>query len=151
MPRQFTDNTGQKWTISITLKKARFVRERLDCDLFNPEDWQELLQSLGTRLAFVWYLVADQAKELELTDEQFEARLYGEGVADNCSNEFLAELADFFRRLGQPGMVTGTDVARESMERHQKRAMDPEFLQAMRSHLETLTRPLDMPGSKSPD
>lgn len=151
MPRQFTDNKGQKWTITITLKKCRYVRERLPLDIFNPEDWQELLKSLGSRLAYVWWLVQDQAQELEVSDEQFEERLYGKGIADNASNEFLAEMADFFRRLGQEGMVTGTDVARIAMEKFQKRAMDPEYMEAMRTHLEGLVNPASMPGAKSPD
>ncbi len=151
MPRQFKDNKGQQWTITITLKKCRYVRDRLPLDIFNPADWTELIDSLANRLAYVWWLVADQAKELDVSDEQFEERLYGKGIADNASNEFLAELADFFRRLDQTLLVTLTDLARELHEKQKKRATDPKVTEEIRRKIEEITNPVSMPGAKSPD
>jgi hypothetical protein len=152
MPRQFTDNKGQKWNISITIWKTRFVRDRLPLDLFNRSDWAELMDSLGSRFAYIWWLVQDQAKELGVSDVQFEERLYGEGILFDASMEFMAELADFFRRVGNPQkFVEMTDAARTALERDRKLEMDPKKMADFRDLLETIVGEPSTAGDKSPD
>ena len=152
MPRQFTDNKGEKWTISITLWKTRYVRERLPLDIFNPNDWTELMTCLGSRFAYVWWLLQDQAKELNVDAEEFERRLYGGTYLLDASAEFQAELADFFRRLGgHEKWAKATDAARTAMEKDHALEMDPEKMEEYQALLESLMSQPSMLGDRSPD
>lgn len=109
----FTDNMHQKWNLSLSLLEVRTLREKLGLDLLNPEHYLQVSASLTDRLAFVYLLCEKQAKEYEVSVEEFEERLMGDGFATAASNAFIAETEAFFQRLGQH-MLAG--LARKNLE-----------------------------------
>lgn len=82
------------------------------------------MQSLTDRLAYVWFLIGEQAENLKITEDEFGERLYGDDhdgnpVSDGASDAFLLELADFFQKLRQTGMakLTKLNLARQQEAR----------------------------------
>lgn len=115
--KTFTDNEGQIWTLSLSLQKTRKMREALGLDLFNPQHYLQILNSLTDRLAFVFLLCEQSAKEIDVNADQFEMRLYDkpgkEGISQRASLSFLEETEAFFLLLGQKAMAA---LARKSIE-----------------------------------
>lgn len=109
----FKDNEGQKWTISLSLAKTRRLREKLGQDLLNPNDLLNVLQSITDQLAFVFLLIEEQAKELEVSADDFEERLQGEGIATGASYALLSEVENFSLKYDQPAIAK---IVRNSME-----------------------------------
>lgn len=109
----FKDNMNQDWTLNLTLSKTRKLREKLGLDLLNPQHYLQVLNSLTDRLAFVYLLCEDQAKQYEVSIDEFEERLYGDGFSTSASMAFLEETESFFRKLGQSAMET---LARKSIQ-----------------------------------
>lgn len=103
--KSFKDNQEQKWTLQLTLGKVRKYREKLGIDLLNPQHYMQVLQSLTERLTFCFFLCEEQAKELGVSVDDFEERLYGEGVAAEASTAFLTEAEFFFRKLDQKALA----------------------------------------------
>lgn len=81
----------------------------------------QVLASLTERLTFVFLLCEEDAKEQEITVDDFESRLYGEKIANEASYAFLAECEAFFRRLGQIAMAEMTKNSIASMRSGQAR------------------------------
>ncbi|MEO1530388.1 MAG: hypothetical protein AAFX06_33790 [Planctomycetota bacterium] len=121
MAKTFRDNLNDEWVISLTLSKARSLRDQLGTDVLNPEQYASLLGSPLDRLAFVFVLCSDQAKERGLDVDTFEERLYGDGFADAASVALLEETEDFFRRLGQNSLAILAEKSVASMKAGQER------------------------------
>ena len=119
--KTFRDNMDQDWNISLTLGKVRLLRDKLGLDLLNPQHHLQVLNSLTDRLAFVFLLCEEQAKEYEIDVDQFEERLMGDGFADGASTAFLGELDVFFQRLGQAGLAKITQRSIKVMKTGQQR------------------------------
>jgi len=113
--RSFKDKEGQSWHIVLSLGKTRQLREKLGLDLLNPTHYLQILNSLTDRLAFCFLLVEQQAKELNIDADEFEERLYGEGIATAASEAFLEETQLFFQKLGQNAMEALAKKSIESM------------------------------------
>jgi len=120
MPQTFTDNTGRKWTLELTLGRAREIRGKLNLDVFNESDWQILMSSILDRLTYSFYVVKDQALELGVTIDDFEAAVMGDGISDQVSDALVRELVFFYSALGQvklskltKAFLTGTEKERE--------------------------------------
>ena len=99
--KTFKDNEGQVWVLSLTLSKVRKIAGKLGLDLLNPQHYLQVLDSLTDRMAFVFLLCEHEAKSLDISVDQFEERLYGDGIANEASMAFLAECELLFRKLGQ--------------------------------------------------
>lgn len=127
MPKIFKDKNGTQYTIHLTLGKCREIRGKLDIDATNPRDIPELIDSLATRLAFVWYCVEDQAIEKGVTLEKWEENLMGEGVADDCGDAMLSELADFSHAFGQAGAALTIRKALEGLKAMRTMTQSAEF------------------------
>ncbi len=131
MPEKFTDNKEKTYVLTLTLGKTREVRAKLPCDLFNENDWKLLMSSLADRLAYIWWLVADQAREDGISLEQFEQRLIGKGVADGASDAFLAELVNFYRAYDQTKLMTMTMQLSKAMKTERKMTHSDRFEQVI--------------------
>lgn len=79
------------------------------------------MNSLTDRLAFVFLLVEEQAKDRGVDAEALELLFYGEGVASAASMSFLKELESFFQRLGQTVQARLTASSIEAMGKAQQR------------------------------
>lgn len=102
---EFKDNTGRLWRLSINVRRIKEIRDELKIDLLDfkidendKESIPELFEQLSDAVALVdtlWILCRVQAKEREVTDEQFGALLTGDAI-EEASDKFLEELANFF-------------------------------------------------------
>lgn len=114
--KTFKDKEGQSWTLTLSLAKVRKIRESIGLDLLHPVHFQQILGSLTDRLTFAFLLCEPQAKGLDIDADEFEERLYGDGVATEASLAFLAEIEVFTLKLGQPGLAKMAKMAAESMK-----------------------------------
>lgn len=122
--QSFKDNEGQTWNVSLTIGKVRQLREKLGLDLLDTQHHLQVMNSLTDRLAFVFLLVEEQAKDRGIDAEALELRFYGEGVASAASMSFLKELESFFQRLGQTVQARLTASSIEAMGKAQQRLED---------------------------
>ncbi|WP_436714965.1 hypothetical protein U8335_19575 [Roseiconus lacunae] len=97
----FRDNMNQEWTLTLTMGRIRKLSSRLGIDLMNPEQLCQLSSSLTDRMAFVFLLCEDQAREYEIDADEFEERLSGDGFVDAASDALMATVVDYLRRFGQ--------------------------------------------------
>lgn len=122
--QSFKDAEGRSWNIALTIGKVRQLREKLGLDLLDTQHHLQVINSLTDRLAFVFLLVEDQAKDDGLSPEELELRFYGEGIASAASIAFLKELENFFQRLGQTVLARLTASSIEAMNKAQVRLDD---------------------------
>lgn len=154
--KSFKDNQGQTWTLSLTLGKVRQLREKLGLDILNPQHYLQLLNSLTDRLAFCFLLVETQAKEIGVDADEFEERLYGDGISDIAGHAFLEETELFFQKLGQSGMEGLAKKSIASMKAGRARVteliasgqFDSAFDKAQQE-MEAMFQPADGSGSPS--
>jgi len=117
----FTDATGDGWTLTITVGAAKRVRDLLKVDLLQPLAGEPpLLTRLSTDLILlcdVLYVICQpQADERSLTDVQFAERLGGEAL-EQAHEAFLGGLVDFFRQLRRTDLVAAIERQREVVRR----------------------------------
>ncbi|MCM2369643.1 hypothetical protein [Aporhodopirellula aestuarii] len=154
--KSFKDNQGQSWTLSLTLAKVRQCRTKLGLDLLNPQHYMQVLHSLTDRLTFCFLLCEEQAKDLKLSVDEFEERLYGEGISQGAGDAFLSECEHFFCRLGQTTQAELTRKSLESMiasrqnlsEMQKTGQLDSLFTEAEEA-IQKLLQPSDGAGSQS--
>ncbi len=96
MSASFTDSEGTRWDLRLDIVIARRIRDVLGVDLVNRGN--EEIERLG-RDAFllvdVIYLVCEgQAKERNITDEQFGRRLAGDPISE-ATDAFMEALIRF--------------------------------------------------------
>jgi len=119
--QSFKDNEGQIWNVALTIGKVRQLREKLGLDLLDGQHHLQVMNSLTDRLAFVFLLVEEQAKDKGLDADELEMRFYGDGVATEASICFLKELENFFQRLGQTVQSRLTKSSIEAMGKARSR------------------------------
>jgi len=98
--KTFVDTTGREWRLSLTIGRAREIRDRLGVDLLQPEAGDP---PLFVRLATDEYLIGDviaallvdQFDEQQVTADDLQAAMDGATLAA-AQNAFYAELSDFF-------------------------------------------------------
>lgn len=104
--RDFQDKTKAPWQIDLTVGAAIRVHAASDkaFDLFDPSKddlAQKLIDDLPTFWQVLWLVVEPQAREKNVTAEQF-----GELMAADCivkaQHQFFEEWRDFFQSLQQP-------------------------------------------------
>ena len=104
--RIFKDRNGQDWQIVLNVHQMKRIRAALGIDLVNviTLDKEGVVKvDMIDRIAndpcllvdILWVLVEEQAKAINVTDEQFGAALAGESI-ENATKAFLDELVDFF-------------------------------------------------------
>ena len=102
----FKDRDGREWQVVLNVFQMKRVRAALGVDLINvielDKDGQvrvDMIDKIANDpcllVDILWVLVEEQAKAINVTDEQFGAALAGESI-ENASKAFLDELVDFF-------------------------------------------------------
>jgi hypothetical protein len=152
--KTFTDNQGEIWNLTLSLAKIRKMRESLGLDILNPTHYLQIMSSLTDRLAFAYLLCEEQAKRIEVSIDQFEERLYGDGFANKASLAFLGETELFFQKLGQAAMASLAKRTIESMKAGQTRLDEmiasgqfDSLLNQAESEMASLLQPSDGAGS----
>lgn len=120
MPHTFKDGNGKQFSIELTLGSVRMVRGKLALDLFNENDWTQLMSSLLDRLTYVWWLCKDQAEAYGYDIDAFDRALCSGDAANTASDAFLEELIVFYAGLSQVKLqkltrayLTGTQAERQ--------------------------------------
>ena len=103
--QNFKDRDGREWQVVLNVFQMKRVRAALGVDLINvielDKDGQVRVDMID-RIAndpcllvdILWVLVQDQARTLNVTDEQFGTALAGDAI-EAATKAFLDELVDF--------------------------------------------------------
>jgi len=121
MVQAFADNTGQQWTLELTIGAAKRVRRLVDVDLLalhegDPPLLTRLELDLELLVNVIYAIVKPQADAAEVSDEQFGERLGGEAMLA-AHGAFMEALADFFRGLGRTYLVTAIEKQQALIDR----------------------------------
>lgn len=101
----FKDRDGREWQVVLNVFQMKRVRAALGVDLINvielDKDGQvrvDMIDKIANDpcllVDILWVLVQDQARTLNVTDEQFGTALAGDAI-ESATKAFLDELVDF--------------------------------------------------------
>ena len=149
----FKDRNGQDWQVILNVFQMKRVRASLGVDLINvielDKDGQVKVDMVD-RIAndpcllvdILWVLVQDQARTLNVTDEQFGTALAGDAI-EAATKAFLDELVDFFPGAKRLFLRKAVDLARkfggEWNEALEKALADPELEARVRQSMNSST------------
>ena len=151
--RIFKDKNGQDWQIVLNVHQMKRIRAALGIDLVNviTLDKEGVVNvDMIDRIAndpcllvdILWVLVEEQAKAINVTDEQFGAALAGESI-ENATKAFLDELVDFFPGAKRLFLKKSVDIARkcagEWTDVLKKALEDPELEKRVRESMNLST------------
>ena len=156
--RIFKDRNGQDWQIVLNVNQMKRIRAALGIDLVNviTLDREGAVKvDMIDRIAndpcllvdILWVLVQDQARTLNVTDEQFGTALAGDAI-ESATKAFLDELVDFFPGAKRLFLQKAVGLARkfggEWNETLKKALEDPELESRVRESMNSST---SSPGS----
>lgn len=104
--REFTDKTGAKWEIELTIGLISRLRKNTRFNLYEPHTGTPPLVSvldddLEQFWELLWHLVEKQADARGINAEQFGDLMASKSLVD-AQRVFMEEWRDFFRDLQQP-------------------------------------------------
>ena len=149
----FKDRDGREWQVVLNVFQMKRVRAALGIDLVNvielEKDGQVKVDMID-RIAndpcllvdILWVLVQEQAKPLNVTDEQFGTALAGDAI-EAATKAFLDELVDFFPGARRLFLKKAVELARkfggEANEVLEKALEDPELESRVRESMNSST------------
>ena len=151
--RIFKDKNGQDWQIVLNVHQMKRIRAALGIDLVNviTLDKEGVVKvDMIDRIAndpcllvdILWVLVEEQAKAINVTDEQFGTALAGESI-ENATKAFLDELVDFFPGARRLFLKKAVGLARKyagEMETALKTVLEsPELEERLKTELRSAT------------
>lgn len=95
--QQFHDTTTQMWKISITVATVKRVRDLIGVDLLEIVDGsllERLMRDPVLLVDVVYAVIKPQADELDITDEEFGERMFGDPI-EFATKALLDELVAF--------------------------------------------------------
>lgn len=103
--REWKDTKGKTWFIDLTVAVVRRVQKETGFHLAKVIEVEEVAKLKDDELLFsdlLWSIHREDAKELELSREQFESRLSGDCIMQAC-DAMLFAVTDFLsdRRKGE--------------------------------------------------
>ena len=149
----FKDREGREWQVVLNVFQMKRVRAALGIDLVNVIELDregnvkvELIDRIANDpcllVDILWVLVQDQARTLNVTDEQFGTALAGDAI-ENATKAFLDELVDFFPGAKRLFLKKAVDLARkfggEWNEVLEKALEDPELEKRIRESMNSST------------
>ena len=139
--QNFKDRDGREWQVVLNVFQMKRVRAALGVDLINvielDKDGQvrvDMIDKIANDpcllVDILWVLVQDQARTLNVTDEQFGTALAGDAI-ESATKAFLDELVDFFPGAKRLFLQKAVSLARKytgEMESVLEKALaDPEL------------------------
>ena len=118
---KFMDAQGSEWILRVNVNTVRKVRNATDEDLTKVVESDTLSRLAGDSVLLgdvLWCIVADQAAERKITNEQFLERLEGDAL-EAATTAFVEALVDFFPRPRRDLLKRLVDAGKEV----QKQAM----------------------------
>lgn len=118
--RVFKDKTGRRWELDVNPASIKRVRDLLGVDLYQTLNDEKILLRLRSDIEFLinvlYAFCSKQAKELNLTDEQFGEIFNGQAI-DDATTAFTDELIDFFPSAPRRLLRAATDQMQAETER----------------------------------
>ena len=163
----FKDRDGREWQVVLNVFQMKRVRAALGVDLINvielDKDGQvrvDMIDKIANDpcllVDILWVLVQDQARTLNVTDEQFGTALAGDAI-ENATKAFLDELVDFFPGAKRLFLQKAVGLARkfggEWNETLKKALEDPELESRVRESMNSSTSspgPSEQARTRSP-
>jgi len=155
--KNFKDNAGRTWTVSVDVATIKRVRSLLDVDLMAAVDGKlfERLVSDPVLLCDVIYVVCKpEADAQNVSDEDFGRAMAGDAV-DHATTALLEELVDFFpqarRRLLAKALSKLKTLEARAMDVADKKLDSPELeaeLEAILAKIDEEPEPSE-PGDSS--
>ena len=145
----FKDRDGREWQVVLNVFQMKRIRAALGVDLINvielDKDGQvrvDMIDKIANDpcllVDILWVLVQDQARTLNVTDEQFGTALAGDAI-ENATKAFLDELVDFFPGARRLFLKKAVDLARkfetENAQMLEKALASPEFEERLKTSL----------------
>jgi hypothetical protein len=149
----FKDRDGREWQVVLNVFQMKRVRAALGIDLVNVIELEKdgaVKVDMIDRIAndpcllvdILWVLVQEQAKPLNVTDEQFGTALAGDAI-EAATKAFLDELVDFFPGARRLFLKKAVELARkfggEANEVLEKALEDPELESRVRESMNSST------------
>jgi hypothetical protein len=141
MPQLFTDLTGRKWSVAVTVKTIEAVRRMCEVDLVAPGG--EVIQRLHddpVLLCNVLFVVcSDQAAAEGVTDEQFGGVLGGDAL-EEATRALLEGVVGFFpkhrREAIRAAWTRYAELETAATSRVTERLASPTIDQAVLAHVD---------------
>ena len=140
--RTFKDRDGRTWSVALNVHQMKRIRAHLGVDLVNVialDADRKVKVDLVDRIAndpcllvdILWVCVEDEAKEANVTDEQFGRALAGDSI-EEATKAFLDELVDFFPGAKRLFLKKAVELSRkytgEMTDALEKALEDPELM-----------------------
>ncbi len=129
---KFKDAKDREWIVDVTVGIIKKVRKALDIDLADPSgaDVNHMIDDPVLLVDTLWLLCEDQAKEKEITDEDFGRGLVGDPI-ELATTALLDAVADFFpgskRSLLRKATEKMTAIRRKAEAIAIKKINDPQI------------------------
>jgi len=96
--KQFTDDAGTTWNVSVTVSSIKRVRDVLNVDILDTVNGgltDKLIDDPILLCDVLYVLCSQQAEKDGVSDEQFGERMAGD-VIERATSAFLEALVEFF-------------------------------------------------------
>lgn len=123
--RQFKDENGKPWTLTVNVGTVKRVKGLAKVDLLDLKDGNLFteLSSDPVKLGDVlWVLCEEEAKASNVSELQFAAALAGDAL-EAATNALLEEIVDFFPRPQREVLRKALAKGREVQEKQLAAAM----------------------------
>jgi hypothetical protein len=101
--KEFTTKDGRLWRIIYDLPTVKRIRDSMGIDLLTREGLQQTCGSILDFATVLYVSIKPQADSQGIAEEDFLRSL--EGAHELAVDAWLAELEDFFRRVGKAGLA----------------------------------------------
>jgi hypothetical protein len=94
---KFKDSEGREWQVSLNGYQLKKLKDTIG---FDARDHESILQAANDPILLcnvMYVLCEDQAKNLDLTDEDFGRAMGGDAI-EQAADAYMQETADFFPR-----------------------------------------------------
>jgi len=124
--RQFKDENGKPWTLTVNIGTVKKVRSLAKIDLLDLRDgnlFSDLAEDPIKLGDVLWVLCEEEAKTAGISELQFAAALAGDAL-EGATNALLEEIVDFFpkpqREILRKALAKGREVQERQMEKAMK-------------------------------
>lgn len=101
--KEFTTKDGRVWRIIYDLPTVKRIRDSVGIDLLTRDGLQRTCGSIIDFAMVLYETIKPQADSIGIGEEDFLRAI--EGTHETAVDAWLAELEDFFRRVGKSGLA----------------------------------------------
>ncbi len=86
---------GKTWAPKLTIGIARKIQRETELNLLDLRSVANLANNLDTFITVTWYMIEDQAKERDISEQDFVDQIDGD-MFEDISKEVLQAVINFF-------------------------------------------------------